>query len=158
MNVILLYSLLLFSVVSMNHLHQGLGPVTRLGPAEYEEHSTATHGRSWVGRYLTEVPRGTKKKSGNGLSCDFFWTFVCFCQNEVSRVGKKTKKPWITWILWTQKLHWHLKKLLDSADRFNSYQTPMEAMSSGPSPGGHWHRKTHRRLGLYHIPSGKRLQ
>ena len=142
----------------MNHPHQGLGPVTRLGPAEYEEHSTATHGRSWVGRYLTEVPRGTNKKNPEmGWVVIFFELLYVFVKMKFQELEKKNKKTWITWICWTQKLHWHLKKLLDSADRFNSYQTPMEAMSSGPSPGGHWHRKKHRRLGLHHIPSGKRL-
>ena len=91
MNVILLYSLLLFSVVSMNHLHQGLGPVTRLGPAEYEEHSTATHGRSWVGRYLTEVPRGTKKKRKWPELCFFFELLYVFVKMKFQELEKKQK-------------------------------------------------------------------
>jgi hypothetical protein len=158
MNVILLYSLLLLSVghlwiIPTKVWARWLALVQR-NMRSTAQQRTGEAGWDDIWQRYQEVPT---KKIRKWAELWFFWTFVCFCQNEVSRVGKKNKKTWITWICWTQKLHWHLKKLLDSADRFNSYQTPMEAMSSGPSPGGHWHRKKHRRLGLHHIPSGKRL-
>jgi hypothetical protein len=76
----------------MNHPHQGLGPVTRLGPAEYEEHSTATHGRSWVGRYLTEVPRGTNKKNPEmGWVVIFFELLYVFVKMKFQELEKKQK-------------------------------------------------------------------